>query len=59
MPKKLKLSFGGGESVSKKCKRRYYGVYGAVWRCLPLAGVWSQEVGFMLVRLIGVWLLPQ
>jgi hypothetical protein len=33
------------------CKRRC----GGVWRSLHLAGVWSQAVGFVLVRLTGIW----
>jgi hypothetical protein len=40
MLKKLKLSFDGGDSGSKKCKRGYDGAYGEVWRSLPLVGVW-------------------
>jgi hypothetical protein len=39
MRKKLKLSPDGGDSGSKKCKRRYGGAYGGVWRKLRLAGV--------------------
>jgi hypothetical protein len=34
-----KLSYGGGESRSKKCKRGYGGAYGEVWRRMNLAGV--------------------
>jgi hypothetical protein len=52
MRKKRKLASDGGDSGSKKCKRGY----GGVWRSLRLAGVWSQAVGFMLVRLAGIWL---
>jgi hypothetical protein len=54
--KKLKPSSDGGDSGSKKSKRGYSGVYGGVWRSLRLAGVWNQAVGFMLVRLAGIWL---
>jgi hypothetical protein len=54
--KKLKFSSEGGGSGSKKCKRGYGGTYGGVWRSLRLAGVWSQVVGFVLVRLAGIWL---
>jgi hypothetical protein len=53
MRKKLKLSSDGGDSTSKKCKPGYGGAYGGVWRSLPLAGVWSQAAGFVLVRLTG------
>jgi hypothetical protein len=42
MRKKLKLSFGCGDSGSKKCRR---GVYGGVWRSLCLEGVWGLELG--------------
>jgi hypothetical protein len=56
MQKKLKLSCDSGDSGSKKCKRGYGGAYGGVWQSLRLAGVWSQAVGFVLVRLAGIWL---
>jgi hypothetical protein len=52
----LKLSSDVGDSGNKKCKRGYGGTYGRVWWSLPLAGVWSQVVGFVLVRLAGIWL---
>jgi hypothetical protein len=48
MRKKLKLSSDGGDSGSKKCKLGYVGEYFGVWR--------SQAVGFVLVRLAGIWL---
>jgi hypothetical protein len=48
---KLKLSSDGIDSGSKKCKRRC----GGVWRSPRLAGVRSQAVGFVLVRLAGIW----
>jgi hypothetical protein len=54
--KKLKLSCDGGESASTKLKRGYGGTCGGVWRSLRLAGVWSQAVGSVLVRLAGIWL---
>jgi hypothetical protein len=38
MRMKLKLSFDGGESGSKKCKRGYGGAYGGVWRSLESGG---------------------
>jgi hypothetical protein len=50
MQKKLKLNSDGGESYSKKCKR------GSGGACLCLAGVCSQGVGFVLVRLAEIWL---
>jgi hypothetical protein len=50
------LSSDGGDSGSKKCKRRCGSTYCGVWRSLRLAGVWSQAVGFVLVRLAGIWL---
>jgi hypothetical protein len=46
------LNSDGGDSGSKKCKSDY----GGVWQSLCLAGVWSQAVGFVLVRLAGIWL---
>jgi hypothetical protein len=52
MQKKFKLNFDGGDSGSKKCKQGY----GRVWRSLHLAGVWSQTVSFVLVRLVVIWL---
>jgi hypothetical protein len=54
--KKLKLSSDGGDAGSEKCKRCCDGAYGGVWRSLLLTGVWSQSVGFVLVRLAGIWL---
>jgi hypothetical protein len=50
MRKKLKLSSDGGDCGSKKNKRDYCGV----WRTLRLVGVWSQAVGFVLMRLAGI-----
>jgi hypothetical protein len=32
------------------------GAYDGIWWSLRLAGVWSQAVGFVLVRLAGIWL---
>jgi hypothetical protein len=52
MRKKLKSNSDSGDSDSKKCK----GGYGGVCWSLPLSGVWSQAVGFVLVRLAGIWL---
>jgi hypothetical protein len=52
MRKKFKLISDGGDSGSKKCKRGC----GGVWRSVRLARVWSQAVGFVLVRLAGIWL---
>jgi hypothetical protein len=48
---KFFISSDGGASGRKKCKRRYGRAYGGVWQSLRLAGVWSQAVGFVLVRL--------
>jgi hypothetical protein len=48
--KKLKLRSDSG----KKCKRGYGGAYDGVWRSLLLVGVWSQAVGFVLVRFKGI-----
>jgi hypothetical protein len=56
MWKKLKLISDNGNSGSKKFKSGYGGAYGGVWRSLRLTGVWSQAVGFVLVRLAGIWL---
>jgi hypothetical protein len=50
----MKLSSDGGDSGSNKCKRGCVGAYGGVWLSLRLAGVWSQAVGFVLVRLAGI-----
>jgi hypothetical protein len=52
MRKTLKLCSDGGDSGSKKFKRGC----GGVWLNLCLAGVWSQAVGFVLVRFAGIWL---
>jgi len=49
MWKKLKSS-DSGDSGSKKCECGYGGAYGGVWRSLLFEGVWSQAVGFVLVR---------
>jgi hypothetical protein len=49
--KKFKLISDGGDSGSKRCKRGYSSTYD-----LRLAGVWSQAVGFVVVRLAGIWL---
>jgi hypothetical protein len=51
----FKLNSDGGSSGSKEFKRGSGGAYGGsvrvcVWR------VWSQAVGFVLVRLTGIWL---
>jgi hypothetical protein len=56
MWKKFKLSYNGDDSGSNKSKRGYDGAYGGVWRSLRLTGVWSQAVGFVLVRFAGIWL---
>jgi hypothetical protein len=55
--KKLKLISDGGDSGRKKCKRGCGDAYGGVWRSLRLVGVWSQAVGFVFVRLAGIWLV--
>jgi hypothetical protein len=39
--------------VARNVKRGNGDSYGEVWRSLRLAGVWSQAVGFVLVRLAG------
>jgi hypothetical protein len=49
-------NYDGGDSSSNKWKRGYGGAHGGVWRSLCLATVWSQAVGFLLVRLAGIWL---
>jgi hypothetical protein len=54
--KKMNLSSDGGDCGSRKCERGCCGAYGEVWRCLRLAGAWSQAVGFVLLRLAGIWL---
>jgi hypothetical protein len=51
-----KLKSDCGDSGSKKYELVYGGAYSRVWRSLRLTGVWSQEVGFVLVRLAGIWL---
>jgi hypothetical protein len=55
MRKEFKLNSDDDDVGSKKCKRDCDGAYGAVWRSLRLAGGWSQAVGFVLVRLAGIW----
>jgi hypothetical protein len=52
----LKLSSDSGDSRNKKCKRGDGGTYGGVWRNLRLAGVWSQAVGSVFMRLTGIFL---
>jgi hypothetical protein len=52
----MKLSSDGGDCGSRKRKRGCGGAYGVVWRSLLLAAVWSQAVGFVLVRLAGIGL---
>jgi hypothetical protein len=52
----MELNSDGGDCGSKKCKLGYGGAYGGVWRSLRLAGVWSQAVDFVLVRLARIWL---
>jgi hypothetical protein len=47
MWKKIELSSDSGESGRKKRKRGY----DKERRSLHLAGVWSQAIGFVLVRL--------
>jgi hypothetical protein len=54
--KQLKLSSDSGDSGSKKCRLGYGDACGGVWRSLRLGGVWSQAVGFVLVRFTSVWL---
>jgi hypothetical protein len=54
--KNLKLSSDGGDCGSNKCKQGYGCAYGGVWRSLRLVEVWSQAVGFVLVRLAATWL---
>jgi hypothetical protein len=56
MRKRLKFSSYGDDSGSKKRKRDCGGAYGEFWRSLHLAGVWCQEVDFVLVRLSEIWL---
>jgi hypothetical protein len=34
----------------------YEGACDLVWQTLRLEGVWSQVVGFVLMRLAGIWL---
>jgi hypothetical protein len=56
MRTKLKLCSDGGDSGSNKCERCYSGTYGGVWRSLHLTGILNQAVGFVLMRLAGIWL---
>jgi hypothetical protein len=51
----LKLSSDSGDSGVKNCNRGCGGAYGEVWRSMRLAGVWSQAVGFLLVRFVALW----
>jgi hypothetical protein len=51
-----KLSSDGDDFSSKKCKRGNGRACGGVWMSLCLVGVWSQVVGIVLVRLVGMWL---
>jgi hypothetical protein len=50
----IKLGSGSCDSGSKKRKRGYNADDGGVWRNLRLKGVWSQAVGFVLVRSVAV-----
>jgi hypothetical protein len=51
-----KLSFDDGNSGRKKCRRGCGGAYGGVWPSLRVTEVWNQAVGFVFVRLAGIWL---
>jgi hypothetical protein len=53
---KFKSSCDGGVCGSKKCRRGFRGACGGVWWSPCLSGVWSKSVGFVLVRLTGIWL---
>jgi hypothetical protein len=48
--KKFISSFGGGDSGRNKCKRGY----DRVRQSQRLAGIWSQVVGFVFVRLAEI-----
>jgi len=48
----IRLRSDDGDSGSKKCKRGY----GGVWRSLRVAGVWSQAVDTLLMRLTEILL---
>jgi hypothetical protein len=56
MRKEFKFISDGGDSGSKKFNPGYGGAYGGIWWSECLAGVWSQAVDFVLVRLAGIWL---
>jgi len=53
--KNILISSDGGDSGSNRCKRGYGGACGKVCWGLRLVGVWSEAVGFALVRLVGIW----
>jgi hypothetical protein len=55
MQRNLILSSNGSDCGSRKCKRGYNVTCGGVCQSLRLTGVWSQAVGFVLVRLTRMW----
>jgi hypothetical protein len=54
MRKKIKLISDSGDSGSKICIRGCVGACGGIQYRLRLAEVWSQAIGFVLVRLASV-----
>jgi hypothetical protein len=54
MRKKLKLSYDSSNTANKKYKRGCVVACGGVWLSLRLAGVWSQAIGFVVVRLTEI-----
>jgi hypothetical protein len=51
----MKLVSDGGDCGSRKLKLSYGNACDGIWRSLHLAGDWSQAVGFVLMRLAGIW----
>jgi hypothetical protein len=57
MLRKLKMNSDVDDCGGKKFKHGYDGACGRVWHRLRLVGVWTQAVGFMLVRLTGKYVI--
>jgi hypothetical protein len=54
MRKKVKLSSDGGKCYSKNAKEALVAPMVNLVESAGLVGVWSQAVGFVLVRLAGI-----
>jgi hypothetical protein len=52
--KKMKLSYDGGDSGGKKCKRFYDGAYGAVWRTMESGSLFCVGASGRNLASVGV-----